>query len=35
MREFFIHRAQDVAFLACAYVSMSVLASLILAVRGA
>lgn len=35
MREFFIDRAQDVAFLACAYVAMSVLASLILAVRGA
>ena len=34
MREFFIDRAQDVAFLACAYVAMSVLASLILAVRG-
>ena len=34
MREFFTHRAQDVAFLACAYVAMSVLASLILAVRG-
>ena len=35
MREFFIDRAQDVAFLACAYAAMSVLASLILAVRGA
>ena len=35
MREFFIGRAQDVAFLACAYAAMSVLASLILAVRGA
>ena len=35
MREFFIHRAQDVAFLACAYAAMSILASLILAVRGA
>ena len=35
MREFFIHRAQDVALLACAYAAMSILASLILAVRGA
>ena len=35
MREFFIDRAQDVAFLACAYAAMSVLASLILAVMGA
>ena len=35
MCEFFIHRAKDVAFLACAYAAMSVLASLILAVSGA
>ena len=35
MRAFFIHRAQDVAFLACAYAAMSILASLILAVSGA
>lgn len=35
MKDFFIHRAQDVAFLVCAYAAMSILASLILAVRGA
>ena len=35
MKNFFTHRAKDVAFLACAYAAMSILASLILAVRGA
>ena len=35
MKNFFFDRAQDVAFLACAYAAMSILASLILAVRGA
>lgn len=33
--DFLLDRAQDVAFLACAYAAMSILASLILAVRGA
>lgn len=35
MRKFFIHRIQDVAFLACAYAAMAALANLIIAVRGA